>query len=144
MRAAHSLLLGLARYDNVTVTAISPPQLALPEALVAEFEISGNRLEASTDLTSLADADVVYVAGFPPRTGGQEWSDEARSPFCITLGVARALRRDAAILCPLPRIDEIDRRVDSLPQARYFWQSELGLRVRMAVLAGLLESSQHR
>jgi aspartate carbamoyltransferase catalytic subunit len=38
------------------------------------------------------------------------------------------------VLHPLPRLDEIDPRVDNLPYARYFEQSRNGIPVRMAML----------
>ncbi|KUG05700.1 aspartate carbamoyltransferase [hydrocarbon metagenome] len=38
------------------------------------------------------------------------------------------------MLHPLPRLDEIDPRVDLLPHARYFEQSRNGIPVRMAML----------
>ena len=42
------------------------------------------------------------------------------------------------ILDPLPRIDEIDTDVDSLPNALYFKQASYGVPMRMALLAMLL------
>lgn len=39
------------------------------------------------------------------------------------------------VLHPLPRVDEIDTRVDSDPRAAYFRQMENGMFVRMALLA---------
>jgi len=43
------------------------------------------------------------------------------------------------VLHPLPRLDEIDPRVDSLPCARYFEQSANGIPVRMAMLLRVME-----
>ena len=39
------------------------------------------------------------------------------------------------VLHPLPRVDEIDMRVDSDPRAAYFRQAGCGLSLRMALLA---------
>ena len=134
MRAAHSLLLALARFRDVLVTAISPPGLSCPERYSGPFRAAGNRYVTSEALTGLAGVNIVYVAGFPPRTEVGDWSEAARAPYRVTADFAATLPASAAILCPLPRVDEIEPAVDDLPQARYFLQSELGLPMRMAVL----------
>ena len=49
------------------------------------------------------------------------------------------LPEHAAILCPLPRLDEIDRAVDASPKAVYFEQSRDGLYVRIALIAKIMD-----
>ena len=39
---------------------------------------------------------------------------------------------------PLPRVNEIDPKIDADPRAGYFHQAENGLYVRMAILAYVL------
>jgi aspartate carbamoyltransferase catalytic subunit len=48
------------------------------------------------------------------------------------------MRDDAIILHPLPRVDEIDSAVDTMPQAKYFDQVYNGVIVRMAILKMIL------
>jgi aspartate carbamoyltransferase catalytic subunit len=48
------------------------------------------------------------------------------------------MKKNAIILHPLPRVDEIDPAVDSDSRAKYFEQAENGLYVRMALLDLLL------
>ena len=50
-----------------------------------------------------------------------------------------AMRRDAVVMHPLPRLDEITTEVDSDPRAAYFRQARNGLYVRMALLKVLLK-----
>lgn len=50
-----------------------------------------------------------------------------------------AMRRDAIVMHPLPRLDEITTEVDSDPRAAYFRQARNGLYVRMALLKVLLK-----
>ena len=42
------------------------------------------------------------------------------------------------ILHPLPRVGEIDPRVDALPNAKYFEQAHHGVSVRMAMLGEVM------
>jgi aspartate carbamoyltransferase catalytic subunit len=58
---------------------------------------------------------------------------------------ARALRtsrtHDAVVMHPLPRTDELAYELDSDPRAVYFEQAAVGVPVRMALIAWLLENS---
>jgi aspartate carbamoyltransferase catalytic subunit len=44
------------------------------------------------------------------------------------------MKTGAVILHPLPRVDEIDPKLDDLPKAAYFRQVKNGLLIRMAIL----------
>ena len=50
--------------------------------------------------------------------------------------------RNALIMHPLPRVDEIDYALDENPRSIYFKQAAYGIPVRMALLATLLGVSQ--
>ena len=53
----------------------------------------------------------------------------------VNLEVMKKAPSSMIVLHPLPRVDEIDTRVDSDPRAAYFRQMENGMFVRMALLA---------
>ncbi|MEE2887584.1 MAG: aspartate carbamoyltransferase catalytic subunit [Planctomycetota bacterium] len=50
--------------------------------------------------------------------------------------------RDTRVMHPLPRLDEIDPSLDGDPRAVYFRQAELGVPIRMALMAFLLGKIQ--
>ncbi|HEX8001340.1 MAG TPA: hypothetical protein VF519_01445 [Mycobacteriales bacterium] len=140
MRSAHSLLLALSLFDDVTARLVSPPALQMPDRYVAPAIAAGHCIE-STDTLVVDDVDIVYVAGFPPHSPRGSFTAKQRRAFAIDDALARKLPPHARILCPLPRIDEIDRSVDALPVAGYFAQSDAALLVRMAVLERALGSA---
>jgi aspartate carbamoyltransferase catalytic subunit len=131
MRAVHSLLHALALYDDVHVRLISPPELKAPPETLPPGAVETGALD-------LEELDIVYMAGFAPRTPVGDFDDQTRSRFALTTERARRLDPAVRILCPMPRIDEIEPGVDALPQAHYFRQSALGLPMRMAVLQRVL------
>ena len=49
-----------------------------------------------------------------------------------------AMKPEANLMHPLPRVDEIELAVDEDPRAKYFQQIEYGVAVRMAILATVL------
>jgi aspartate carbamoyltransferase catalytic subunit len=48
------------------------------------------------------------------------------------------LKAGATVMHPLPRVDEVDVKVDADPRAAYFRQMENGMYVRMALIALVL------
>jgi aspartate carbamoyltransferase catalytic subunit len=132
MRVAHSLMMALGNYRGVHVRCISPPGLGMPRQYTEHFLTRENTIE-HLDRVELADIDVVYVAGLPRHTRVPV-SDTTRTAFWITGDTVRTLGPTVRVLCPLPRIDEIQPEVDATPNAVYFQQSSLGLPVRMAIL----------
>ena len=55
--------------------------------------------------------------------------------FRITPEILGKCKDEVAILHPLPKITEIDPRVDEMKCAKYFDQTFYGVPVRMALLA---------
>jgi len=62
----------------------------------------------------------------------------ANNRFRLTLDNVQAMREDAIIMHPLPRVGEIHPEVDRDPRARYFEQARNGLWVRMALILYVL------
>jgi aspartate carbamoyltransferase catalytic subunit len=135
MRAAHSLLAVLGKFKQIQVHGISPAQLQAPERYVRCFESGkGNAYIAGRSLSGLGELDILYMAGFAPVTPAGAFADDARWPFAIDAESVLDKWPRSGILCPLPRIDEIAKDVDDLPNAKYFWQSQRAVYMRMAII----------
>lgn len=78
--------------------------------------------------------DVLYVAGLPPGEGSARLTDDDRRPWAVGRATVDRLPPTGRILCPMPIIDEIDRRVDDDPRCAWFRQNARGRHVRTAVL----------
>lgn len=129
-RAAHSLLRALSHFPPVEARLISPPERKLPEEIRRELPFALSDFDA----LCLEGLDAVYVAGLPEGAGEHRLSEDVRGRFRLTARNIRALAPHVPILCPLPRVDEIDSALDRDPRARYFSQSCDGLFMRGAVL----------
>jgi aspartate carbamoyltransferase catalytic subunit len=143
MRTAHSLALTLAQFENLTIKLSAPQGLGLTPATVEVLRRAGHAVEETTAL-ELDEADVVYVAGLPAQTAIGTLSHEDQARYRITAERAARMPEGGRVLCPLPRVDEIDPAVDRLPQAGYFTQSALALEMRMAILDEALCDSERR
>jgi aspartate carbamoyltransferase catalytic subunit len=139
-RTAHSLASALSLYD-VRLHTISPKGLELPATLAAELSDKGMEIVEHDDLKGvISEVDVLYVT----RIQRERFPDSASyfnvaSSYRITPELLCDARNHLIILHPLPRVDEIDPRVDELPYARYFEQSRNGVPVRMAMLMRVMQ-----
>ena len=134
-RTAHSLAYALAMFD-AKMTLISPKGLEMPEEVISDLSKFNAKIEETNDLEgSIPDCDVLYVTRIQEeRFPDPEEYEKVKGAYKITLETLEFAKKDAIILHPLPRVDEISPEVDATKHARYFKQVYYGLPVRMAVL----------
>ena len=120
---------GIAGSSNAAayLTASKPHQLALFTNLT---NVEINRIDA-----------IYMTRAQLERHNGEKPTNYPRLTR-TTLGAEAA--KDARIMHPLPRVDEIDYEVDDDPRSIYFRQAELGVPMRMALMAFLLGRIQLR
>jgi aspartate carbamoyltransferase catalytic subunit len=120
---------GLAGSSNAAayLTSSKPHQLAL-------FTKLGN--------VEVSRIDAIYMTRAQrERHEGQDTSDYPRvTPSTLSA----ASTKDARIMHPLPRVDEISYDLDDDPRSIYFRQAELGVPMRMALMAYLMGKIQLR
>jgi len=139
-RTAHSLASALSLY-NARLHTICPKGLELPATLTAQLAAKGTEIIEHDNLEEIIpDMDVLYVT----RIQRERFPDSASyfnvaSSYRITPELLAAAKKRLIVLHPLPRVDEIDPRVDALPHARYFEQSRNGVPVRMAMLMQVMQ-----
>jgi aspartate carbamoyltransferase catalytic subunit len=132
-RAARSLINLLSNFDEVSITAITEPSLQLTDDDLGLFRATGNNYRTATT-TNWSGQEIVYSAGFPPKTPYGDFSQEIRDKYRITPEDVELMDKRTIIMNPLPRIDEIAPGVDEYQQAYYFRQNELALPMRMAII----------
>jgi aspartate carbamoyltransferase catalytic subunit len=139
-RTAHSLASALSLY-NARLHTLSPAGLELPDTLSAQLEEKGMEIIRHESISEvIREVDVLYVT----RIQRERFPDSASyfnvaSSYRITPELLADAKQRLIVLHPLPRVDEIDPRVDESPHARYFEQSRNGVPVRMAMLMQVLQ-----
>lgn len=138
-RTVHSLS-KLLEHFNVQLLLISPPELEMPDSVLAKLTKNGTKFTQCTDFAkAIPQADVIYMTRvqkerFPiladyMRVKDAYIMDEAH----MQLG-----KPTMTLMHPLPRINEITVGVDADPRAKYFEQVRCGMFMRMAILAAAL------
>ena len=138
-RTVYSLLYGLSNYD-VNVHLISPESLKIRTDFT--YNLKGNlSYTESEDLDEyIEDLDVLYVTRIQKeRFPDEEEYLKVKGSYIIGQDVVNKMKKDAILLHPLPRLDEISTDVDFTKQARYFQQAEYGKFTRAAILNLLLQ-----
>ena len=141
-RTVHSLTAAMSRYPGVKFVFISPEELRIPEYVRSEvLEARGVPYTEVRELeASLPGLDVLYMT----RVQKERFFNEAdyirlKDTYILTPDKLRRAGPDLRILHPLPRVNEIDVRVDDDPRACYFTQVLNGKYMRMALILKLLE-----
>jgi aspartate carbamoyltransferase catalytic subunit len=143
-RTARSLCYFLGKYTGIRLWLVSPRSYAVRRDMIEYLE---RHQVAYTQVFSpgeelreaLGKADVVYQTDLPEDIP-QEPGGLTASPmdYRISGETLPALRKNAVILHPFPRVYGIAPEVDSDPRALYFRQIANGLYIRMALLRILL------
>jgi aspartate carbamoyltransferase catalytic subunit len=88
----------------------------------------------------LEELDFLYVT----RLQKERFSDpreyeRLKGSYLLDKAFFTKHRKIPYIMHPLPRVDELNRDVDGLPQAKYFEQARNGMYVRAALLKEVLK-----
>ena len=167
-RTVHSFAYALARFGANIVCVPQPgfelPDYVV-QRLYEEFGVNPMRADARRLGNLAANSDAVYLTPHKPHqlslfTDAKGWEvehvdavymtrpqterhegDELSETSYLRLekrAMAAESLRDAVVMHPLPRRDEISPEVDADPRSIYFKQAARGVPIRMAILAWLL------
>jgi len=139
-RATNSFIAALTRFKVNMIYLISPPQLRVRSDTEELLEGAGIEFKVVERLKEVvSELDVLYASRIQKeRFPDLSEYELVKGSYVITPENLAGAKKDLIILHPLPRIDEIDFKVDSLPYAKYFEQARLGVPVRMALLKLIL------
>ena len=142
-RTVRSLAYLMTKYDDVQLYFVAPDVVRMKDDIKEYLTRNGVMFEEQKDLMSVVrEVDVVYQTRIQRERFGDRTEDyeKARGRYVIDSKVMAALPRHARVLHPLPRVDEIDPKVDADPRAAYFRQAHNGLYIRMALLKRVLDA----
>jgi aspartate carbamoyltransferase catalytic subunit len=139
-RTVRSLTYLLSKFRDVAVCFVAPPQVAMRQDLKDHLDEHHVPWAETRDLGSvLPKVDVVYQTRIQKERFTSEAAYlEVKGVYRIDAQTMSLLRKDAIVMHPLPRVDEIAPEVDADPRAAYFRQARNGLFIRMALLDKVL------
>ncbi len=137
-RTVRSLSYLLTNFENIRQVFVAPPQLQVPEDVLAILKEKGVSFAVSDNLReAISLSDAVYMTRIQ-----DEWDlskgESAKidtSRFKFGAEELKLLPKDGIIMHPLPRRDEIATCCDHDPRAMYWRQMRNGMWVRAALIA---------
>ncbi len=139
-RTVRSLTYLLSKFRDIRICFVAPPQVAMKDDIKDHLDEHHVPWVETQDLDSvLPQLDVIYQT----RIQKERFSDEAsylalKGVYRIDASTLDRMKKEAIVMHPLPRVDEIAPEVDADPRAAYFRQARNGLYIRMALLDKLL------
>ena len=141
-RTVHSLAHLLSNF-NVNLYFICPTQLKMQHRVIDALTQKKVHFKETTKFKeTLPLLDVIYMTRIQKeRFGDLEEYDKVKNAFILTKKLLKLVKKDAIILHPLPRVNEISPEIDADPRAKYFEQTYYGLMMRKAIIASILLKS---
>jgi aspartate carbamoyltransferase catalytic subunit len=139
-RTVRSLTYLLSKFRDIRICFVAPPQVAMRDDIKEHLDEHHVPWVETQDLDAvLPQVDVIYQT----RIQKERFSDEAaylalKGVYRIDASTLDRMRKEAIVMHPLPRVDEIAPEVDDDPRAAYFRQARNGLYIRMALLDKVL------
>lgn len=138
-RAMHSLIYGLAMF-GAKIKMIAPEGLEAGNEIVEEIAQKFGVKAGQGKEPDFRNADVIYVVRVQEERFADKYeAKKIKEKFRLRLEDLEKARKDAIVLHPLPKIDEISAEVDRSKYARYFEEAANAVPVRMAVIEHCLE-----
>lgn len=133
-RTVHSLLNALCRFEANSFYFVSPDELKMPEIFKSQLDETSYS-EHRTLEEVISDADVIYMTRIQKeRFDTEEAYLKHKGIYVLDAAKMSFAKKDAIVMHPLPRVDEIAEEVDSDSRAKYFTQAQNGVYVRMALI----------
>lgn len=146
-RTVRSLAYLLSMYDGVKIYFVAPDVVRMKDDIKDFLCSKGVEWEEVSDLRAVAsDVDVLYQTRIQKERFQDRPEDyeQAKGKYIIDSELMKQVKKDAVVMHPLPRVDEITPDVDADPRAAYFRQARNGLYIRMALLKICLRDALHQ
>lgn len=146
-RTANSLAYLTSKFRNVSYDFVAPEGYGIQQGIKDHLDKYGLSYTEGRDLKdAICDADVVYMTRpqLERHNGNHVSDDQAEAKngiiwnpdfdnFILTPEVMSCLRRDAIVMHPLPRTQELPDSIMDDPRVIPFEQAKYGLYTRMAL-----------
>lgn len=140
-RTIHSLSLLLSLYQDIRIIFVSPKALSVPKFLRVHLGKNVRYRETESLDLALKEADIIYQTRIQKeRFRTESEYNKYFGRYILNQKSLKLIKKNAIIMHPLPRINEITPDVDGDPRAVYFEQAQNGVFTRMAILMFLFDN----
>lgn len=140
-RTVRSLSRLMRHFKDVNIVYVSPETLKIEDDLRTYLKKNNIIFTETEDFASvMPQADAIYMTRIQDEHDKEgESKNIDYSKYHLTYDNLDVLKKNAVIMHPLPRRQEIDVKVDSDPRARYWRQERNGMWTRVALIARIFD-----
>lgn len=136
-RTVRSLSRLMRHFKGTEIIFVSPESLKIEDDLKTYLNDNNIAFSETTDFASvMSEVDAIYMTRIQDehdKAGESKGIDY--SAFHLKYEHLPVLKKEAIIMHPLPRRQEIDVKIDSDPRARFWRQERNGMWTRVALIA---------
>ena len=135
-RTVRSLAWLLTLYDNVKIIFSAPQELQIKSDILEMLDKAQLNYVVSDNFSEhLPEVDAIYMTRLQDEWDSDNDTNEIdRKKFQIDSSHLKKMKKDAIIMHPLPRREEISTSIDNSPQAMYWRQMRNGMWIRAALI----------
>jgi aspartate carbamoyltransferase catalytic subunit len=135
-RTVRSLAWLLTLYNNVKIIFSAPHELQIKSDILEMLDKAQLNYVVSENFSEhLSEVDAIYMTRLQDEWDNDNDTNEIdRKKFQIDSSHLKKLKKDAIIMHPLPRREEISTSIDNSPQAMYWRQMRNGMWIRAALI----------
>lgn len=139
-RTVRSLSYLLGKFSGIKIYFVAPEAAEMRDDIKEYLKRHKVWFTEESDLREVAPkVEIIYQTRTQKERAPLSAAPRKEKSFCIVnQQILYLMKKDAIIMHPLPRVDEISPEVDSDPRAAYFRQAKNGLYIRMALLKMIL------
>ena len=141
-RTARSLCYLLGKFPGNEIIFLSPEHLRMKQDIKEYLSRHGVAYREEKNLDEvLPQVDIVYMTRIQKERITLEEYNNARGKYVLNMNNFNLLKKNARILHPLPKVDEIVLPIEieeTDSRVAYFRQAQNGLYIRMALLVYLM------
>lgn len=128
---------------DIRLFLVAPDTLTLPDTISDILKKRGVRFSFHQSIEEVVPkVDILYMTRIQKERLTDDEIQQIEKQFILTPAMLTKAKSNLKILHPLPRVGEIDIKVDATPFAHYFEQAANGVCVRQALLTLLLNKAQ--
>lgn len=138
-RTVHSLAHACTLFP-MRLYFVAPPLLEMPKEICTMLREKGIKFSFHQTIEEVIEkVDVLYMTRIQEERFAHRWEyEQVKNAFVLKEKHLKNLKPNFTILHPLPRVDEIEPKIDHTPHARYYEQAKNGLYIRQALISLVL------
>ena len=135
-RTVHSLAEALSHF-KARLYFVAPMSLQMPQHILNELKVQDVKFSLHDKMENvIKKVDILYMTRIQEERFPDKYEyEKVKNVYVLRPEMLVGAKKNMKIMHPLPRVSEIDFKIDKSPHAYYFEQAQNGLYTRQALIS---------